>query len=614
MSTFEKTGLRGGLLEAVVELGFDEPTPIQASTIPHILTTDQDLIAAAQTGTGKTAAFGLPSIQLTNIDEKRTQTLVLCPTRELCVQIAKDLKNFAKHSSGLNVVPVYGGASIEPQMKALNRGAHIVVGTPGRTKDLIRRKKLQLKHVKRVVLDEADEMLTMGFKEDLEAILGETPKEKQTLLFSATISKAVTNITKNYMNNAVEISASREKIGADNVTHLYYMVQAKNRYELLKRIADVTPAIYGIVFCRTRRETKDIASKLMQDGYNADALHGDLSQAQRDEVMGRFRKGHLQILVATDVAARGLDVDELTHVINYNIPDDLEVYIHRSGRTGRAGRSGISIVLAHTRDSGKLKEIERSFGVKFEKEEVPTGKDICTVQLFSLIDKIQKVEVDEQQIEPFLHTIYNKLEHLDREQLIKHFVSAEFNRFLTYYKNARDISGLGNEREGKKGKKDRNRDRGRGEKADKWERTDGRKPSLTRLFINVGTKSNLTPARLIGLINEGLDSGDVEVGKIEVMKTFSFFEIDTSKADTLINALKGQAHEGVALMVEPSQEKPKKRSFDKSRPSKQFRPGKKDSSGPSADSGSGSRRGKKKKGGWNKNKGFGGRRDRRKRN
>ncbi|HIO71555.1 MAG TPA: DEAD/DEAH box helicase, partial [Flavobacteriales bacterium] len=317
MSKFKETGLHEELLKAVEALGFEAPTPIQATTIPHILSSERDLIAAAQTGTGKTAAFGLPSIQKTNIDEKRTQTLVLCPTRELCVQIAKDLKSFAKHSDGLSVVPVYGGASIEPQMKALNRGAHIVVGTPGRTKDLIKRKKLVLKHVKRVVLDEADEMLTMGFKEDLEAILGETPREKQTLLFSATMSKAVTNITSNYMKDPLEISASRKNIGADNVTHLYYMVQAKNRYELLKRIADVNPTIYGIVFCRTRRETKEIANKLIQDGYNADALHGDLSQAQRDEVMGRFRKRHLQLLVATDVAARGLDVDDLTHVINY---------------------------------------------------------------------------------------------------------------------------------------------------------------------------------------------------------------------------------------------------------------------------------------------------------
>lgn len=608
MSKFKETGLHEELLKAVEALGFDAPTPIQATTIPHILSSERDLIAAAQTGTGKTAAFGLPSIQKTNIDEKRTQTLVLCPTRELCVQIARDLKSFAKYSDGLSVVPVYGGASIEPQMKALNRGAHIVVGTPGRTKDLIKRKKLVLKHVKRVVLDEADEMLTMGFKEDLEAILGETPREKQTLLFSATMSKAVTNITSNYMKDPLEISASRKNIGADNVTHLYYMVQAKNRYELLKRIADVNPTIYGIVFCRTRRETKEIANKLIQDGYNADALHGDLSQPQRDEVMGRFRKRHLQLLVATDVAARGLDVDDLTHVINYNLPDDSEVYVHRSGRTGRAGKSGISIVLTHTRETSKINEIASKFGIKFSKEQVPSGKDICGVQLFSLIDKIEKVEVDEKQIEPFLQTIYEKLEHLDREDLIKHFVSAEFNRFLSYYKNARDISVLGNDRADRQEKRGRRDKGGRGdrrERGDRKERGDrpGRRSSdLTRLFINVGSKNNLTASRLIGLINEGLDSGDVEVGKIEVMKTFSFFELDSSKASELMNALKGQSHAGVALMVEPSQEKPKKRSFDKSRPSNQFKVGKKD---PSA-----AGRGKKKKGSWNKQKGFGGRRDR----
>ena len=432
-------------------------------------------------------------------------------------------------------------------------------------------------------------MLTMEFKEDLESILGEKPREKQTLLFSATISKAVTNITNNYMNDAVEISASRENIGAENVTHLYYMVQAKNRYELLKRIADVNPTIYGIVFCRTRRETKDIANKLIQDGYNADALHGDLSQAQRDEVMGRFRKRHLQLLVATDVAARGLDVDDLTHIVNYNLPDEAEVYVHRSGRTGRAGKSGISIVLIHTRETNKINEIERKFGIKFSREQVPSGKDICTVQLFALIDKIEKVQVDEKQIEPFLQTIYDKLEHLNREELIKHFVSAEFNRFLNYYKNVRDISAPGNEREERRGKRDR---------GDKNAGSDRRRSVLTRLFINIGSKNKLTPARLIGLINEGLDSGDVEVGKIEVMKTFSFFELDSSKANTLINALKGQSHDGVSLIVEPSQEKPKGRFFDKSRPSDQFRSKKKD----------------KKRGAWNKNKGFGGRRDRRKRN
>ena len=343
MNAFSETGLQDKILEAIKELGFEKPTPIQAKAIPHLLNTSQDLLAFAQTGTGKTAAFGLPAVHLTNVQDKSTQTLVLCPTRELCLQITNDLTQYSKFIKGLGIVAVYGGASIETQIRALKKEAQIVVGTPGRVKDLVNRKRLNLGNVVRVVLDEADEMLNMGFKDDLDAILSEVPEERQTLLFSATMSKKVITVTKKYMRNPVEMAVARMNIGAENVKHIFYQVQARDKYELLKRVADLNPDIYGIVFCRTRRETTEIANKLMHDGYNADAIHGDLSQAQRDEVMGRFRVGQLQILVATDVAARGLDVDDLTHVINFSLPDDDEVYVHRSGRTGRAGKSGISI-------------------------------------------------------------------------------------------------------------------------------------------------------------------------------------------------------------------------------------------------------------------------------
>ena len=373
MSTFLETGLNQELQKAVQELGFETPTPIQAKTIPHLLSSKQDVIALAQTGTGKTAAFGLPALHLTNVGAKHTQTLVLCPTRELCMQITKDIRNYAKHIKGVGVVAVYGGSSIDTQIRELNREAQIVVATPGRAKDLIGRKKLRLNNVERIILDEADEMLSMGFKEELDAILDETPKEKQTLLFSATMSKDIIRITKKYMSDPIEMSVARLNEGAKNVSHLYYMVQAKDRYEVLKRIADINPNIYGIVFCRTRRETKEVANKLMSDGYNADALHGDLSQAQRDEVMGRFRTRHLQLLVATDVAARGIDVTDLTHIINFNLPDDSETYVHRSGRTGRAGKKGTSIAIIHTRESGKIREFEKKFGIEFSREKVPSG-------------------------------------------------------------------------------------------------------------------------------------------------------------------------------------------------------------------------------------------------
>jgi len=545
MDNFKQTRLHPDILKAITKMGFETPTPIQAKTIPHLMASAHDLIATAQTGTGKTAAFGLPSIHLTDIEDRRTQTLVLCPTRELCMQITKDLANFSKYIIGMNILAVYGGASIQTQIKSLKKGAQIVIGTPGRTKDLIKRKRLDISHVARVVLDEADEMLSMGFKEDLEMILSQTPQEKQTLLFSATMSKRVVEITKSYMNNPLEIAVARMNIAADNVQHIYYMVNAKDRYEAIKRIIDINPGIYGIVFCRTRRETKEVANKLMHDGYNADTLHGDLSQVQRDEVMGRFRNRQLQILVATDVAARGLDVDDLSHVINFNLPDDDEIYVHRSGRTGRAGKKGISIIIIHTREMRKIREIEKKFSITFIRETVPSGLDICKKRLYTLIDKVENVKVDEQQIGQFMPDIYKKLEWLEREELVKHFVSTEFNRYLSYYKNARDINISGDSMGGERSKRE------------KQSRGDRRNTSFAGFYVNVGFQHKLNPGRLIGLINKCLRSSDAVIGKIEVMKKFSFFEIDNKWESKLFVGFKGKKFEGIPLLVEGDKGSPR---------------------------------------------------------
>ena len=538
MDNFKATQLHTEILKAISEMGFQTPTPIQAKTIPHLMSSNQDLIATAQTGTGKTAAFGLPSIHLTNIKYNDTQTLVLCPTRELCIQIAKDLAKYSKYLNGINILAVYGGSDIRAQIKSLNKGAHIVIGTPGRTKDLIKRKKLNIGHIARIILDEADEMLTMGFKEDLEMILSHTPKEKQTLLFSATMSQKVVAITQSYMNDPLKIAAAQMNITAENVKHVYYMVNAKERYEVIKRIADINPNIYGIVFCRTRRETKEVANKLMNDGYNADTLNGDLTQAERDEVMGRFRKRQLQLLVATDVAARGLDVDDLSHVINFNLPDDFEIYVHRSGRTGRAGKKGISIAILHTREMRKIREIEKRTKISFSRQDVPTGMDICKTRLLSLIDKVENVKIDEQQIAQFMPDIYKKLEWLERDELIKHFVSTEFNRYLSYYKNARDIN---------ISKNSKSRDK---KKHDNPNRKDRDLASFVGYYINIGFQSKMNPGRLMGLINECLRSSNAAIGNIEIMKTFSFFEIEEEYEDKLIQSFKGKKFAGISIQIE----------------------------------------------------------------
>ena len=517
MSKFKEIGVAKDLCKGINEMGFINPTEVQEQSIPFLLLENRDLISLAQTGTGKTAAFGLPVIQKTELKNKYVQSIILCPTRELCIQICKDLETYSKYVSGIKILAVYGGANIETQIKSLNKGVHIVVGTPGRTKDLIKRKVLKLELVDKVVLDEADEMLSMGFKDDLDFILERTRADRQTMLFSATISKEVKSISKRYMSDAKEISVSKINSGAKNIEHHIYNVSSRNKYEALKRIADFNPNIYGIVFCRTKRHTKDIANKFMAEGYNADAIHGDLSQNQRDEVMQRFRNKSLQILIATDVAARGLDVDDITHVINYSLPDDPEVYIHRSGRTARAGKSGISIAISNESERRKIKSIEKKGGIKFVNKDVPTGVEICSNQLYKMIDKIENVEVDEKQIKPFLKDIYQKLEWLDRDELIKRFVSVEFNRFLNYYKEA-------NKLQSKRSKKS--------------EKKRGNKKSMTGFSINIGRKHRATPIDIISIINRALKSNDIEIGKIELNRYQSFFEIDKDFADELTSNIK----------------------------------------------------------------------------
>ena len=529
MMTFEQTGIKPELLSAITELGFEHPTPIQEKTIPHLINNDNDLIALAQTGTGKTAAFGLPILHNCDLNKKDIQALILCPTRELCLQISRDLETFSKNLRGFKNIPVYGGADIGKQIRDLRSGGQVVVGTPGRVHDLIRRKVLNVSQIRWMVLDEADEMLNMGFKEELDAILAETPAIKQTLLFSATMPREIAAMTKKYLHSPEEIAVGRKNEGAANVIHHYYTVQARDKYATLKRIADNYPNCYAIVFCRTRMETREVAEKFMADGYNADALHGDLSQAQRDHVMSKFRNKNLQMLVATDVAARGLDVNNLSHVINYSLPDDPEAYIHRSGRTGRAGKSGISVSIVHMREAGKLRHIEKLLNKKFERKLVPGGEEICKVQLMHLIDRVAQVEVDNSKIDPYLPAILEKLEGLGSEEILKRFVSVEFNRFLEYYKNARDLNVQVKEKKS----------------------FDKRKSvEFSRLFINAGKKQNLNASRLIGMINDSLRRKNIEIGKIDIQRKFSFFEIDANYEEELIQSMKKSNIDGQPVDVD----------------------------------------------------------------
>jgi ATP-dependent RNA helicase DeaD len=554
MISFKETGLKPEIVEAISELGFQNATPIQEECIPFILSSRDDLIANAQTGTGKTAAFGLPIIEQIDLESKNVQAIVIAPTRELAIQISKDLQNYASKVPALKIIPVYGGASIEPQLKALKSNVHIVVGTPGRLLDLINRKKLKLNEIKWLVLDEADEMLNMGFKDELDGILSTTPESRQTLLFSATLPKEIIRISKNYMKNPQQIAVAKANVGADTVEHHYYQVNARDKYAVLKRLADLNPNIYAIVFCRTRRETKDIADKLIKDNYNADALHGDLSQAQREHVMNRFRVGNLQILVATDVAARGLDVNDLTHVINYSLPDDPEVYVHRSGRTGRAGKNGISISITHNRENRKIREIEKLIGKSFDKKLVPNGREICEIQLLNLVSNMENVDINSGEIDSFMDAIYAQLENMSKEEIIKRFISIEFNRFLDYYKGAKDLNISSSEARHRDRDRDdrmsRNDRSGRRERKERGSRSSNSK--FKRLHINIGSKNSANPGSIIGLVNKATPGLSVDIGDIEILKKFSFFEVDAKHVDKVLENVNGMSYHDEIVTVEVS--------------------------------------------------------------
>jgi ATP-dependent RNA helicase DeaD len=543
MINFEEMGFTPGILKAIQELGFEQPMPVQEKVIPLMLGDAGDIIALAQTGTGKTAAFGLPLVQATDTELNNTQALILCPTRELCMQITSDLTDYAKFTGKLKILAVYGGASIDNQIRSLKKGVHIIVATPGRLIDLIGRRAARLSSVTTVILDEADEMLNMGFLDSINEILEEVPEGRRTLLFSATMSSEIASIARKYMDNPVEITIGTKNSSAENVSHAYYLVHAKDKYKVLKRIADFEPDIYGIVFCRTRKETQEVASKLINDGYNADALHGDLSQPQRDAVMQKFRIRNLQLLVATDVAARGLDVDDLTHIINFSLPDDIEVYTHRSGRTGRAGKTGISISLVHLRERYILQQIERMVKKPFKAIPIPTGSEICGKQLFNWVNKLETVVTDHQEIEKFLPEIKEKLAGLDREELLKRVVALEFDRFLDDYRHGEDLIAPVSEKESSFGRSGRR---------DSREQYTG---NYTRLFINLGKTDGFYPEQLIELVNTNTKGRKVPIGKIDLLKTFSFFEVEANYADDLIGALNNATFMDRRVAVEIAQEK-----------------------------------------------------------
>ena len=531
MKTFEELGVSPEIRMAIEEMGYENPMPVQEEVIPYLLGNRNDVVALAQTGTGKTAAFGLPLIQKIDVSRCIPQALILCPTRELCLQIAGDLTDYSKYITDLKILPVYGGSSIESQIRSLKKGVHIIVATPGRLLDLMERKVANLGTIADVVMDEADEMLNMGFTDSINAILEQVPEDRNTLMFSATMSPEIARIAKTYLHNAKEITIGTKNEGSKNVHHIAYTVHAKDKYLALKRVVDFYPQIYGIIFCRTRKETQEIADKLIQDGYNADSLHGELSQAQRDLVMQKFRQRHLQLLVATDVAARGLDVNDLTHVINYGLPDDTESYTHRSGRTGRAGKTGISIAIINLREKGKMREIERIINKKFEAGTLPSGHAICEQQLIKVIDDIEKVKVDEEEIEAFLPNIYRKLEWLSKEDLIKRVVSMEFNRFLDYYKNAPEIEQpKGND---KKAELKERKDHG----TDKQKTARKAEKGYTRLFLNLGKSDGFYTNQIIELVNRNLKKERIQIGRIDLMQNFSFFEVIESQAQMVIKAL-----------------------------------------------------------------------------
>ena len=543
-------GVSEPICRAIQELGFEQPMPVQEEVIPYLLGNGNDVIALAQTGTGKTAAYGIPVLQKVNPEDKHTQALILSPTRELCLQIADDLADFSKYVQGLHVVPVYGGASVEMQIRQLRKGAQIIVATPGRLIDLMKRGVAQLDNVNNVVLDEADEMLNMGFTESINAIFEGVPADRNTLLFSATMSREIEKIAKNYLNDYKEIVVGSRNEGAEKVNHIYYMVNAKDKYLALKRLVDFYPRIFAIIFCRTKLETQEIADKLIRDGYNAEALHGDLSQQQRDLTMQKFRNHNVQFLVATDVAARGLDVDDLTHVINYGLPDDIESYTHRSGRTGRAGKKGTSISIIHTRERSKVRAIEKIIQKEFVDGTLPTAKEICSKQLYKAMDAISKVDVNEEEIAPFLEEINRHFEYIDKEDLIKKIVSMTFGRFLDYYANAPEIekpSLKRNEREGKRAERGGGRDAQRGARGKRTERgargVRKAEAGYRRLFVNLGKDDGFYPGEVMQFINRNVQ-GRVAVGHIDLLGKFSYIEVPEGDASRVMQALSGASYKG----------------------------------------------------------------------
>jgi len=542
LKTFEELGVSEEIRRAIEELGFEQPMPVQEEVIPYLLGHGNDVIALAQTGTGKTAAYGIPVLQKTDPTNKATQALILSPTRELCLQIADDLNAFAKYIDGMHIVPVYGGASIETQIHALRHGVQIIVATPGRLIDLMKRGVAQLDQVNNVVLDEADEMLNMGFSESINEIFEGVPADRNTLLFSATMSKEIEGIAKNYLHDYKEIVVGSRNEGAENVNHIYYMVNARDKYLALKRIVDFYPRIYAIIFCRTKIETQEVADKLIKDGYNAEALHGDLSQQQRDLTMQKFRNHLTQLLVATDVAARGLDVDDLTHVINYGLPDDVENYTHRSGRTGRAGKKGTSISIIHSREKFKVRNIEKIIGKEFVDGTLPTPEEICKKQLFKTMDDIMKADVDEELIAPYMPEINRQFDYVDKEDIIKKMVSITFGKFLDYYKNAPEIVKPTTRGRDKSEQGDRN---GRGGKGSRDRKRGPRQAEAgyRRLFINLGKQDGFYPGEVMQFINKHIH-GHQEVGHIDLLQKFSYIEVPEGDAQRVMRALDGTAYKG----------------------------------------------------------------------
>jgi ATP-dependent RNA helicase DeaD len=538
MNPFNNLGIRHDIVNAITELGFENPTPIQEQAIPVLLSGSNDFVGLAQTGTGKTAAFGLPLLELLDFTENYPQALVLCPTRELCLQITNDLKNYSKNLNNVNVVAVYGGASITDQLRQIKRGVQIVVATPGRMLDIINRKAINFSEVRYVVLDEADEMLNMGFQEDIDNILSTTPEDKKTWLFSATMPAEVRRIAKKYMTDPHELTMGTKNTGNANIDHEYYVVRARDKYAAFKRIVDFNPDIFGIVFCRTKIETQEIAEALIKDGYNADSLHGDLSQQQRDKVMKRYRDRSLQLLIATDVAARGIDVNDVTHVINYSLPDEIENYTHRSGRTARAGKSGVSIAIINSKEIGKIRQIERVIGKKFTKVDVPTGFDVCEKQLFGLIHRVHNVEVNEAQIEQYIPRIMDEFKELDKEEIIKRFASLEFNRFLEYYEKAPDLNAPAYEER-----------LDRGDRRDRPARSAVR-GDYTRLFINLGSVDDFTRGDMLGFICNNANISGKSVGKIDLKGVYTFFEVENSVAEQVQQSFKSVDFQGRNVRIE----------------------------------------------------------------